>query len=673
MVIPGAILIAFALSLTLIAAISRSALSRQEFSLAAPQGFGDRQNSWVWAMFWWRGKLYVGTNRSFYCVEQWELHRSISPVLFPYPPQDPDVACTPAPADLPLQAEIWRWPPETNTWERVYYSPDDLDNPDFPGKKLARDIGFRSMAAHTDPGGVEALYVGGVTSQPMWDGNVPPPRLLRSTDGVSFVPVPQDPGTFMGSLPNCSLRSLTSFGGKLFVVNGIVQGAGDVLVSTNPAQGNNAWQKASPEGLRVLEMEVFNGWLYVGTLDAKLGYQVLKTQASGTPPYAFTTVVDHGGHLSTKPGDFVNSMHVFNSRLHVGTAALFSPPASAELVRITPDDSWELLVGMPRQTPAGWKYPLSGLPDGFANGFNDSMWRLQGSGGYLYVGTNDQSTAWRLLPGLLPSIQHQLGLDLYQTQDGWYFGSISTNGLDDPFNLGCRNFADTPHGLFLGTANAYYGLQLWRGAAALQPPPAPPGRLEVEISSQQKPILSWKPVASAVRYRLQRAPVNIVTMYPKLLGSPLLPGPYAEAAVTTSTFFVDLPLGPDSRFLYQVIAEDGVGKRSAPSNLVFVPLVSPPVNFGSLLASVDLMTQKGLFTSPAAASATRQAIVQAQAIASSGDLAGAVLQLLAVQRGILGGTVVLAPYASDLEIQVDKLIRRLTVAQSGLLGRNPLF
>ena len=39
------------------------------FRQAAPQGFGDRQNSWAWSMYWWKGKLYVGTNRAWHCAE----------------------------------------------------------------------------------------------------------------------------------------------------------------------------------------------------------------------------------------------------------------------------------------------------------------------------------------------------------------------------------------------------------------------------------------------------------------------------------------------------------------------------------------------------------------------------------------------------------------------------
>src|SRR5688572_4254242 len=79
-------------------------------------GFGDRYNSIAWSMLWWRGQLYVGTYRASSCVRavQWSQ---------PYPPPDPDLACTPNPLDLPLQAEIWRYTPEIELWQRVYQAP----------------------------------------------------------------------------------------------------------------------------------------------------------------------------------------------------------------------------------------------------------------------------------------------------------------------------------------------------------------------------------------------------------------------------------------------------------------------------------------------------------------------------------------------------------------------
>ena len=50
-------------------------LGVNDFIKSAPQGFGDAQNSVIWAMQWWNDKLYVGTNRSWMC---WSF-ASISP------------------------------------------------------------------------------------------------------------------------------------------------------------------------------------------------------------------------------------------------------------------------------------------------------------------------------------------------------------------------------------------------------------------------------------------------------------------------------------------------------------------------------------------------------------------------------------------------------------------
>jgi hypothetical protein len=39
------------------------ALTADRFEYVAPRGFGDRNNSWAQAMFWWNNHLYVGTSR----------------------------------------------------------------------------------------------------------------------------------------------------------------------------------------------------------------------------------------------------------------------------------------------------------------------------------------------------------------------------------------------------------------------------------------------------------------------------------------------------------------------------------------------------------------------------------------------------------------------------------
>ena len=54
------------------------------------------------------------------------------------------------------------------------------------------------------------------------------------------------------------------------------------------------------------------------------------------------------------------------------------------------------------------------------------------------------------------------GFDLLVSEDGVNFDVITRNGFGDPYNHGCRVFAKTDAGLCLGTANPFYGTQLWR-------------------------------------------------------------------------------------------------------------------------------------------------------------------------------------------------------------------
>ncbi len=150
----------------------------QDFIPAGPQGFGDRMNSWAWGMAWWQGHLYVGTNRAWQCV----VTESLSFVgAAKYPPSDSDTACTQNYADLPLQAEIWRWtPPGLNqsssapgTWDRVYQSPNTIPNPDpalTTTKYLPPEIGFRGLVDTTKPDGTHVLIASGVSAKGLLGG-----------------------------------------------------------------------------------------------------------------------------------------------------------------------------------------------------------------------------------------------------------------------------------------------------------------------------------------------------------------------------------------------------------------------------------------------------------------------------------------------------------------------
>lgn len=54
------------------------------------------------------------------------------------------------------------------------------------------------------------------------------------------------------------------------------------------------------------------------------------------------------------------------------------------------------------------------------------------------------------------------GFELYSTEDGCHYTKIIDHGFLDRFNYGCRSFIVGSDGLYVGTANPFYGAQLWK-------------------------------------------------------------------------------------------------------------------------------------------------------------------------------------------------------------------
>ncbi len=72
---------------------------------------------------------------------------------------------------------------------------------------------------------------------------------------------------------------------------------------------------------------------------------------------------------------------------------------------------------------------------------------------------------WKTLEGFFECAGYmkdaERGFDLYVTEDGVNFETITTNGFNDPYNHGLRTFASTDSGLMIGTANPFYAAQVW--------------------------------------------------------------------------------------------------------------------------------------------------------------------------------------------------------------------
>jgi hypothetical protein len=281
-----------------------------------------------------------------------------------------------------------------------------------------------------------------------------------------------------------------------------------------------------------------------------------------------------------------------------------------------------------------------------------------------------------------------MGAQLYRTHDGWYYSAITTNGFADPsdphggkFDYGIRNMASTPHGFFAGTTNDFYGLAIFQAQSRGSPAPDPPDRVEVEQTAHGSALLSWVPSPAAKLYYIWRAERNPIFVRPNTnlanytlseiedieglnftVGTSIpdvYVGAYTQIGVTTDPFFFDTTVQPGQQYMYYVeTVKSPVNQSniSDPSNLVAFPLLTPSVTFAQLLQEVDVIEQRQRVKNPVEGlSNVRQMILSAQSLAVSCQISAA-LQQLNSQKAY---SEAIDPEATDLEILISKLVRRL--------------
>ncbi|HEU0198069.1 MAG TPA: hypothetical protein VFQ88_12775 [Nevskiaceae bacterium] len=450
----------------------RVGLEAADFRLTNASGFGDGNNSYAHSMAWFEGHLYVGTTRGVFAMM-----RTNKPVpnFKPWPTEVPD-----SPYKVDRRAEIWRYTPATSGWDLVYRAPWVI------GRTIAqvpRYIGFRGMTIFQSPGDAKpCLYVS--TWAPR---EAEPPDILRSEDGVTFESVPRPPWDTAVR----SFRTLQVFRGRVHTAptgsnkGGQAQesvGSEARVYCTDDLQSAH-WVSAGedgfgdPDNVTVFEMAAFADHLYAGTVNPTRGCELWKTDGEGGPPYRWQRVLSHGAGRGPH-NEAIASMVVFGGALYVGTGivnggyhrAFEVGPAAAEVLRVWPDDSWDVLVGHSRITPDGLKVPLSGMAPGFDSLFNGYMWRMGVHDGHLYVGTFCWANMLPYLPrSLWPEdvlamverwgedqlVRRYGGFELWRTADGVRWFPVTRSGFGNKYNWGVRNLVSTPHGLFVGTANVF--------------------------------------------------------------------------------------------------------------------------------------------------------------------------------------------------------------------------
>jgi len=684
-------------------------LFKYDFTEIAQQGFGERQNTWAWSMAYFNGKLYLGTNRSEDCITQATSHM-VDPAT-PYPPLDPDISCPvvnnpdgslnfqASLAQLSLQAEIWAWDPKTNSWSRVFQSPLSVA---VPGTNplggttplmVPPDIGFRGMMVYTEADGTQALYVGGCSSTEIHPG-VPGGRLLRSVDGVNFTPIPQDPGTNLAAVGNTCFRGMQSF-----LVNNQTQfvalavnwkGEGTVIMSPTPKLGDNTFNQISSPLTPAYEIGVFNNFLYVTFVDNVHGFNVQKTNAVMPAPNqlpSYSLVIPNGGCRPVDPDPIALSMSNYDGDLYVGGDGVQrGQPVynqSAELFRIHADDTWDVISGDPRPAGScsGAKNPLSGLTGGFGWYFNEHMWRQNVYDGRLYVGTFDDSTAFRLNKDA-SAFAAEEGFDLWWTQDGTYFNQVNEDGFGDKFNIGVRSFANTPYGMFLGTANPFYGLRVYKGFPSQMVNGGPvsgstiltshmetPQHVQVEAGASAA-LLSWDPPASgAKQYHIFRKTFTAVA--PGEEPSAAVPTAWAEIAATANPVYRDGSVEKNGKYAYQIKAEDENGQLSGYSNFVTYPAAGLPVTFGDVRDAFSQRVQHGNFGSVSGHQKFWNRLTAAEKAAASGNFDSLNAFWATVKTDA-------SQYSADsvasreLELMLSRLSKRGQLVQAGYLTPDAL-
>lgn len=598
------------------------------------EGKHDSHNSYAYSMAWFKDKLYVGTNRDMLALRKIQADLGIRPL----PEMDPfPIAYTPGDPfwhddnenevfeegeGLDTRAQIWRYTPdpespENGEWEKVYQA-DWVEHEILgPNVYYAREIGYRNMVVFEEPDDTEALYV----STFIVEGNGA--QLLRTETGnPGDWPVASN---WFGLIPGSitSIRGLSSFKGKLYAA-----AAGptspDIRAYESPdgfplVDPNTPWRPiclnafGDDHNKEIYELCVFNNFLYVATLNpypSDGGFQIWKTAAEEEDydpideTYTDWNKVIHQGAYRGNLNETVTSMYVFKNKLYVGGAIQgggvdlsfeddpeIGPvgPATAELLYINPDDTWEIVCGEERSTPDGDKVPKVASGPGFGNFFTGYFWRIRShkvkDEEWLYVGTMDNSVFTKYVKldemnellynwlieypegpeeGVKYILQKTGGFDLWKSLNGeedWY--PINFNGFGTPFNYGVRTLQSTPYGLFLGTANPFTddvpegGCQVWLGIPGAV---NAPGNFQANFGEHEVK-LRWTPSENAIMYRIIRhtATERMGRFGKTRIIFPSSPPPPESVGVTTETFYVDNTVEPGKAYAYYVKADTGAG------------------------------------------------------------------------------------------------------------------
>lgn len=425
-----------------------------------------RQNSYAWCLEVFNGYLYVGTSRNI-----------VGGVFALYVHPNPWPKDVPVPTDM--RGRIFRMKLSTGEWERVYVAPPLTTTPVIYGP----DMGYRGMkvfrAACSDP----VLYVGGAGLGNLSGGGISRLLAIDRTGNVQPIFIAQN---------SHSIRAMAVHNGQFFW--GTENGKRQVIwYSSDPLkdyQHGNSFNKIDvpqewfPDGAQMFDMISYNNALYV-FFGAGDGFWCAKLQ-NINGQWRWRVIVGDSAKVDPQnPPKYPSGMGraengaatpiVFKGQMYVGTLSGTMgrflatgkvdwdniPPTGAQLFRFGKNDKWERLI-----PPGCIKNPdIEARLNGLGNPLNLYFWRFAEQNGRLYMGTFDASVALDIfgldLSGL--DLWDPEGFDLYSTTNGVVWVPEALGGFGDRYNYGARTLFTNPDtgDLYLGTANPFYGCQIW--------------------------------------------------------------------------------------------------------------------------------------------------------------------------------------------------------------------
>jgi hypothetical protein len=178
------------------------------------------------------------------------------------------------------------------------------------------------------------------------------------------------------------------------------------------------------------------------------------------------------------------------------------------------------------------------------------------------------------------------------------------------------------------------------------------------------------------RHQVQRNPFlaglmkvvrTALTLRPNLYLPPVpnqvwVPGPYTEIGTTDQTDFVDTTTETGVRYLYYVQAETAVGGLSNPSNVVAVPLLTPPVTQAVVMEKLHRLSLQDVGDL-----AVHFMRIQSALAAGDTAAAGEGLQRGADQIAAAADHATDAIALADLQVVWAKWQRRVALSRRGLV------